>query len=339
VLRSFPSRQRHDGSFSSQGEAVESNGAALCSLAEHWRMTRDLDLVDLDSVEKAARWIERRRHAKRRPTDPALEGLLPASAPAERVGPFDHYYYWDELWGVRGLRDAADLLDASGRAAKAAQARGWAEAMMADLRRSWSVVADRLGTAAIPAGPRRRLDPGVIGSLAACSPLGLLAADSPEMTATAELIRERFSLGPAFYQGISHTGLGTYLTLQLAAVELEAGDRRALDRLQWMLGAATGTFTWPEAIHPRLGGGCMGDGHHGRAAADFLSLVRNLLVLEVPGASCSSPCSPTAGGGSPSRSTTRPPTWGGCPSPCAGTGRGRRCFGSWCPIRGWGRCA
>jgi hypothetical protein len=50
-----------------------------------------------------------------------------------------------------------------------------------------------------------------------------------------------------------------------------------------MLGAATPTFTWPEAIHPQLGGGCMGDGHHGWAAADFLSLVRNLLVREVDG--------------------------------------------------------
>src|SRR5581483_10147664 len=35
-----------------------------------------------------------------------------------------------------------------------------------------------------------------------------------------------------------------------------------------------------EAIHPRLDGGCMGDGHHGWAAADFLSFVRTMLVRE-----------------------------------------------------------
>jgi hypothetical protein len=50
-----------------------------------------------------------------------------------------------------------------------------------------------------------------------------------------------------------------------------------------LLGAATTTWTWPEAIHPQLPGGCMGDGHHGWAAADFLSFVRNLLVREVDG--------------------------------------------------------
>src|SRR6185295_13774762 len=136
---------------------------------------------------------------------------------------------------------------------------------------------------AIPAGPRRRIDPGAIGSLVACWPLHLFPADDRRIQATADVIRERFCLGDAFFQGISHTGLGTYLTLQLAFVELEAGDRRALARLQWLLEAATPTFTWPEAIHPQLGGGCMGDGHHGWAAADFVTFVRRLLIRELDG--------------------------------------------------------
>ena len=96
-----------------------------------------------------------------------------------------------------------------------------------------------------------------------------------------DVVRDRFCVGDAFFQGISHTGLGTYLTLQLAFAELEGGDRRALRRLRWMMDAATSTGTWPEAIHPQLGGGCMGDGHHGWAAADFLSFVRALLVREL----------------------------------------------------------
>ena len=117
----------------------------------------------------------------------------------------------------------------------------------------------------------------------ACSPLGLLEADHPAIAATADVIRERFCQGDAFYEAIDHTGLGTYLTLQLASVELAAGDRSALDRLDWLLGAATPTFTWPEAIHPRLGGGCKGDGHHGWASAAFLDFVRTMLVAEGEG--------------------------------------------------------
>jgi hypothetical protein len=207
---------------------------------------------------------------------------MPAGVSAEHLGPFD-YFYWDDFWALRGLLDGAALLRAAGRVAAADRTDKWAAAMRADLDASLALVAERLGTPAIPAGPRRRIDPGTIGSLVACWPLGLLPADHPSIAATAEVIRERFCVDQAFFQGISHTGFGTYLTLQLAFVELEAGDPRALGRLQWLLQAATPTYCWPEAIHPQLGSGCMGDGHHGWAAADFLSLVRNLLVREVPG--------------------------------------------------------
>jgi hypothetical protein len=284
VLRSYPDRQHFDGFFFSQRQEWDSNGSALWALGEHWRLTRDEELLraTTQAVSRGVRWIDRKRRSKRRRPDPALEGLLPASISAEHLGPFD-YYYWDDFWSLRGLLDGADLLEAAGDGPAAARARAWADGLRADIDRSLALVADRLGQAVIPAGPRRRVDPAMIGSLVACYPLGLMGPGEPALAATADVVRDQFCLGDAFFQSISHTGLGTYLTLQLAFVELEGGDRRALDRLAWMLGAATSTFSWPEAIHPQLGGGCMGDGHHGWAAADFLSLVRNLLVREVDG--------------------------------------------------------
>ena len=283
VLRSYPDRQHVDGFFFSQRQEWDANGAALWALAEHWRLTRDRALIEpmVGPIAKGVHWIDKKRRIKRRRRDPELRGLLPAGISAEHLGPFD-YFYWDDFWALRGLRDGAELLRAVDQPEAAADADRFFEAMDADVRRSLDLVARRLGSRVIPAGPRRRIDPGIIGSLVACHPLALMAPDDPAMAATAEEVRARFMLDRAFFQGISHTGLGTYLTLQLAFVELEAGDRRALDRLQWMMDVATPTWTWPEAIHPRLPGGCMGDGHHGWAAADFLSLVRALLVREVP---------------------------------------------------------
>jgi hypothetical protein len=279
VLSSYSRRQHVDGFFFSQRQEWDANGTALWALAEHWRLCRDLSCVDPSAVLKGVRWIERKRNAKRARKDPTLEGLMPAGISAEHLGPFD-YFYWDDFWSLRGLVDGADLLRLSGLDGDAATADRWAEGLRRDLFDSISMVASKLGSDVIPAGPRRGIDPACIGSLVACWPLGLLGPDHPAIAATTDAIRERFCRGPAFFQAISHTGLGTYLTMQLAAVELEAGDRRALDRLEWMLAVASPTFTWPEAVHPRLGGGCMGDGHHGWAAADFLSLVRNLLVRE-----------------------------------------------------------
>ena len=282
VLANFASRQRVDGFYFSQRQEWDANGAALWAIAEHWRLTGNGSIVDVESIARAARWIERKRQAKRRRTDPELKGLMPASISAEHLGPFD-YFYWDDFWSLRGLRDAGALLRAAGEDAAAADAEEWAAGLDRDLRRSIELVTSRHHVPAIPAGPRRRLDPGIIGSLVACEPLQLLAADDVNIAATADVIRDRFCIGPAFFQGISHTGLGTYLTLQLASVELAAGDVRALERLSWLVDVATPTATWPEAIHPQLLGGCMGDGHHGWAAADFLSFVRNMLVREVDG--------------------------------------------------------
>jgi hypothetical protein len=298
VLGSYPGRQHADGFFFSQRKEWDANGAALHALVQHWRLTRDAALVEsmVGPIAKGVQWIDRKRHARKsKRNDPALRGLFPAGLSAEHLGPFD-YFYWDDFWGVAGLQAGAELLRAADQHDAAADADRFAAAMWDDLERSLALTAERLGTIAIPAGPRRRVDSGAIGSLVACTPLDLLPPDDPRMAATAELIRQRFTLdttpppqgtatngGRAFFQGISHTGLGTYLTLQLAAVELRAGDRRCLDRLAWMLDAATPTWTWPEAIHPRLEGGCMGDGHHGWAAAELLTFVRDLLVREVAG--------------------------------------------------------
>jgi len=282
VLRSYPRRQQADGFFASQRREWDANGAAIWTMAEHHRLTGDEALLAelLPSIRKGARWIAHKRRERRRNT-PEVQGLLPPGISAEHLGPFD-FYYWDDFWSLRGLLDAAGLLRASGDREAADEAEAAAGELRGAITASLELAAARTGVVAMPAGPTRELDAGMIGSLVACAPLGLLPPDDPWVAGTLDLLRDRFCLGDAFFQSISHTGLGTYLTLQLAFCELEAGDVRAWRRLRWMLEAATSTFTWPEAIHPRLGGGCMGDGHHGWAAADFLSFVRQVLVRETP---------------------------------------------------------
>jgi hypothetical protein len=280
VLATFPSRQQNDGFFFSQRMEWDANGAALWALGLHWDLTRDRTLLEetAPAVAGGVQWIDRKRRGKRR-DDPALRGLLPAGISAEHLGPHD-FYYWDDFWALAGLRDGARMLRAADEDEAADRALEFLAAMTADVQSSIALTAQRLGTKAVPAGPRRRIDPGVIGSLAAAWPLQLLPPGDEAVHATLDVARERFCIDEGFYQGISHTGLGTYLTLQLAFVELLAGDRRALDRLDWYLANATPTWTWPEAIHPRVPGGCMGDGHHGWAAAELLSFVRTMLVHE-----------------------------------------------------------
>ena len=66
----------------------------------------------------------------------------------------------------------------------------------------------------------------------------------------------------------------------MAQCYLAAGNPRALKIIRSLLEHATGTYTWPEALHPHTQGECMGEGHHGRAAAEWILLLRNLLLFE-----------------------------------------------------------
>ena len=86
--------------------------------------------------------------------------------------------------------------------------------------------------------------------------------------------------GPAVVDPVGRAGLSPMRTLQLARAELSAGDPAALERFAWVLSVAAPTWTWPEVVHPRTGGGSAGDGHHLATGAEVLRFVRHLLVSE-----------------------------------------------------------
>ena len=313
VLNTYPERQQRDGFFYSQWREWDANGAAIFAIAEHYRLTADRGWLAamMPAVRRGAEWIEHKRRTRPRTRH---AGLLPAGISAEHLGPYD-VYYWDNFWCLRGLRDAAYLADAVGDRNTANRWRRAADDYFTAIRASVARSTRNAPAPYLPAGPNRGADAGMIGSLVACYPLELLAPTDPLIANTLNMIRERFTIGPAFYQAIAHTGLGTYLTLQLAYVELLAGDATGWHRLRWLLDVASPTYTWPEAIHPRTGGGCMGDGHHGWAAADFLGFLRAMLVRDVP-----------AGTRTVAAVSLVPPEWHGAPlevhdAPTAGGSR------------------
>ncbi len=83
-----------------------------------------------------------------------------------------------------------------------------------------------------------------------------------------------------FFQPIVHTGLNPYLSVQMARALMMLGDARWFAILETLIQRASPTYTWPEAMHPRMFGGCMGDGDHGWSAAEFLNLIRDMLVSD-----------------------------------------------------------
>jgi hypothetical protein len=98
--------------------------------------------------------------------------------------------------------------------------------------------------------------------------------------ATVEALMRRSFFHGGFFQDMIHSGINAYLTLDIAQTLLRAGDPRYCDLVETVARLASPTGQWPEAIHPRTGGGCMGDGQHGWAAAEWAMMLRNMFVRE-----------------------------------------------------------
>lgn len=281
ALAGFAPRQRRDGYFLSQEGEWDSNGEAIWIYRRFTLLTGEEAPPEwLAAVKKGVRWIRRRRLPADHKSPGA--GLFPAGFSAEHLGPND-FYYWDDFWGVAGLRSGAELLEA-GEPALAAECRREAAEFLAVIERSVPAGPRRRFPGAIPAAPTRRMDSGAIGSLVADYPLQLFPPGDGRMLRTADFLRDHSSHAGGFFQHMIHSGINPYLTLHLAQVRLRAGDVAvAWELLDCVAALASPTGQWPEAVHPRTGGGCMGDGQHAWAAAEWAMLIRNCFVREEGG--------------------------------------------------------
>jgi hypothetical protein len=279
-LAEFAPRQRLDGYFLSQEGEWDSNGEAIWMLHRFAALTGEkLRPEWLQAVAKGARWITR----KRLPLDSGLPeaGLLPAGFSAEHLGPND-FYYWDDFWGVAGLRCAAELLLPED-ARLSVECECEAAKFMTVIERSFPSGPRRRFPGAIPASPKRRMDSGAVGSLVADYPLQLFPPGDERIARTADYLRDHSSYRGCFFQHMIHSGINAYLTLHVAQVRLRAGAPEvAWELMDSVATLASPTGQWPEAIHPRAGG-CMGDGQHIWAAAEWALMVRNCFVREEAG--------------------------------------------------------
>ncbi|QIB67214.1 hypothetical protein [Kineobactrum salinum] len=277
ALARFPARQTPLGYFRSQDGEWDSNGEVLWILQRFEQLTgARLDPGWHGPIKRAARWIIRKRLDSK--LDAPHAGLLPAGFSAEHLGPND-FYYWDDFWSVSGLHAAAELI-ADQDAGAAADFTAAAQDFAAAIDRSLEQCARRLRRPGMPASPYRRLDSGAIGSLVAGYPLQACAPDDVRLQDTVDFLLAKCFLDDAFFQDMIHSGLNAYLTLHVAQVLLRAGNPRYLDLMDAVAGLATSTGQWPEAIHPRTMGGCMGDGHHVWASAEWILMLRHCFVRE-----------------------------------------------------------
>jgi hypothetical protein len=273
----FSSRQDLSGYFHSQEGEWDSNGQVLWILHRYCQLTGLPPKAQwLRMIKRGADWIIN----KRLPNKGEMhDGLLPAGFSAEHLGP-NNYYYWDNFWGVAGLQAAHSLFLLVGETDLSHKYQQAAKSFQQCVDISLDKAAQTLGTLAIPAAPSRRLDAGAIGSLAMAYPAQLCGESDKRILQTVEFLLDNCFVNNGFFQDMTHSGINAYLTLHIAQILMRAGDKRYHALVQRVAELASPTGQWPEAIHPQTGGGCMGDGQHVWAAAEWIMIIRNSFVRE-----------------------------------------------------------
>ncbi len=278
LISRFPGRQNRNGYFQSQEGEWDSNGQVLWLAERLFVLTGRLPEKDLmSSLMKGARWIVEKRRTKN--DGKRHDGLLPAGFSAEHLGPNDHYY-WDDFWGVAGLRAAARLSDAIGDNPSSRLFFNTADQFEFRIFESMKAAPGYKKFGAIPASPYRRMDSGAVGSLVADYPLQITDPKDPRIMNTVEYLMRHSFVDHGFFQEMIHSGINVYLTLDIAQTLLRSGDERFQLLMDKTAKLASPTGQWPEAVNPVTGGGCMGDGQHGWAAAEWIMMMRSIFVRE-----------------------------------------------------------
>jgi hypothetical protein len=280
VIDAFPKRLTGDGFFRGPEGEWDSNGAVLWIVYRHYLVTRSTAWLQAwyPRLVKGGNWIAMMR--KRTSGDATMfRGLMPASLSAEHLGTVDQYF-WDSFWSLAGLRSLVSAAGVLGKERDLKRFRSEYISLDNDIHAAIDFLSERLRHEVIPATPTRQFDESAIGSIASIYPLQILT-DLPHPANTVRELDRRFVDARGFFHPIIHSGYNPYLTLQLAHSYLSMEDPvRAWEVAETIFRQVRSPYSLPEAIHPTTGGGSMGDGHHGWAAAEIILFLRDCLVKE-----------------------------------------------------------
>ncbi len=271
-----------------ESDQWDAQGQFIFLVTTYYRYTGDIDGLRAwyPALRDAAEFLIDLRAAYHH-ADEATKGLLPPSMSAEDLGPADQHYYWDNLWTVAGLEEAAYAAREVGRTEDALRMQGEADALRAAILESVAAVK----------GPRARYIPGAVedvgssamarGSVPALWPIRVLR---PEDALVQRSFEHYYRSWIAPDEGGFRHRQGQfwpYGGMELAHAYLRLGRKDVVHEiLGWVLANQTlpGTFAWAEQVDPRTGGFSGGDMPHAWAAASYSTLVREMLVSENDGA-------------------------------------------------------
>lgn len=261
----------------------DAQGQLIFLIAEYYRYTGDRNKLAewYPHIHKAAAFlVSLRQQTAANP--PPTRGILPPSKSAEDLGPEEWHHYWDDFWGIIGLLDGAYVAAELGDDASAQWMLAEAEALRDALRDSIVAV---MGPepAYIPNGPEDITSSAMArGSANSLYPLTVFERTDPLILRSFDEYHARWIEPQGGGYKHIYGQLWPYGGLGLARDYVRLGRHDVLHQiLGWTLTNQTlpGTFAWAEQVNPLTGGFSGGDMPHAWAAASYVTLIREMLLL------------------------------------------------------------
>lgn len=189
-------------------------------------------------------------------------------------------------WPLAGLRSAITLLSALG---KEATTTTWKSeyTKQIDLQlKQWQ--------AALASNYQATPSPNQMMSfLNNVYPLNQITASDPTINSAYAQLQKSSLIDGIFFNYGEQMGYPVVSNITLAQIYNHQKNPQAFVILDWLMRTAAATGGWPEAIHPISLGGSTGSGHLLSASAEFLLLIKNMLVQETEDTLILLPCIPT----------------------------------------------
>ena len=289
-IRHLLTREKPDGSFEILANYWKENGIVLYILYRHALLTQDSAWLkqNWETVKRVVHVIqELRKRSRSAPSAPEV-GLMPPGLPDGGIGGVVPEYtnvYWN-LAGLRAAVEAARLVQAPELAEWEAEYKDFYAAFQAAVKRDAKPVENGLLFLPILMKPEEGIDP-VRGQWAFCHavyPGKLFGPNDPLALGNMQLLDNHEKEGLVVGTGWMVGGIWNYFASFYGHAHLWLGhSQKAAEILYAFANHASPMRAWREEQAPQgeeKGEKFVGDMPHNWASAEFIRLIRNLLVLE-----------------------------------------------------------
>lgn len=273
----------------------DSYGEAVWSMVQHYRFNKNREWLQrmYPLMKKGTEFIKKLRLQTKvleEGKEPLNYGLLPISWSAEHTGPPDNIYY-DDIWTVCGLKSAIFAAEELGMSEDVISMKKECADLEKCLWNSIDRTIEKKGLPCFPASPYQEVTSTIIGNIAALWPCKIVESDNKRINEVLEVLYSKHMPNYCWFHDIWGS-YGPLFTWSIANCFVQKRDVDKVAKIfKWTLeNGQTATHSSPEGVHPKTLEGGEGDGLSGWAHAEYIMLIRNMLLLEQDESLWIAPC-------------------------------------------------